>query len=106
MRHLRRMRELYPQRQQVLIDALAQATGGRLVLQACEQGLHLLHELPTGADDQTLSARAQAAGILLAPLSRYCINSKRRGWLFGYAGYDTAALRSVAIKFGKMLLNI
>jgi GntR family transcriptional regulator/MocR family aminotransferase len=101
LRHLRRMRELYPQRQQVLIDALAQATRGKLVLQASEHGLHLLHELPAGADDQTLSARGQAAGLLLAPLSRYCINSKRRGWLFGYAGYDTAALRAAAVKLGK-----
>jgi DNA-binding transcriptional MocR family regulator len=45
-RHLRRMRELYPQRQQVLIDTLAQASPGRLVRQPSEQGLHLLRELP------------------------------------------------------------
>jgi GntR family transcriptional regulator/MocR family aminotransferase len=87
----------------VLIDALAQATRGQLVLQSSEQGLHLLHELPARADDTSLSARAQAAGLLLAPLSRYCIASKRRGWLFGYAGYDTAALRSAASKLGRML---
>jgi GntR family transcriptional regulator/MocR family aminotransferase len=105
LRHLRRMRELYPQRQQVLIEALSQASRGKLVLQASEHGLHLLHELPAGADDQTLSTRAQASGLLLAPLSRYCINSKRRGWLFGYAGYDTAALRSAAIKLGRKLQN-
>ncbi|BCO28247.1 HTH-type transcriptional regulatory protein GabR [Rhodoferax lithotrophicus] len=105
LRHLRRMRELYPQRQQVLIEALAQASRGKLVLQASEQGLHLLHELPAGADDQSLSARAQAAGILLAPLSRYCIESKRRGWLFGYAGYDTAALRDAATKLARILEN-
>jgi GntR family transcriptional regulator/MocR family aminotransferase len=103
LRHLRRMRELYPQRQQVLSEALSQASRGKLVLQASEHGLHLLHELPAGADDQTLSARAQAIGLLLAPLSRYCINSKRRGWLFGYAGYDTATLRAAAIKLGKIL---
>jgi GntR family transcriptional regulator/MocR family aminotransferase len=103
LRHLRRMRELYPQRQQVLIDALAQASAGQMVLQPSEQGLHLLHELPAGQDDQALSARAREAGILLAPLSRYTIASKRRGWLFGYAGYDTAALRAAASVIGKLL---
>lgn len=103
LRHLRRMRELYPQRQQVLIEALAQASAGRLVLQPSEQGLHLLHELPAGQDDLALSARAQQAGILLAPLSRYTIASRRRGWLFGYAGYDTAALRAAATVIGKLL---
>lgn len=105
LRHLRRMRELYPQRQQALIDALANASKGQLVLQPSEQGMHLLHELPAGQDDQSLSARAQESGILLAPLSRYTIASKRRGWLFGYAGYDTAALRAAANKLGKLLQN-
>ncbi|WP_114972880.1 PLP-dependent aminotransferase family protein [Rhodoferax ferrireducens] len=103
LRHLRRMRELYPQRQRVLIDALADASHGQLQLRPSEQGLHLLHELPADQNDQTLSARAQAAGILLAPLSRYTIASTRRGWLFGYAGYDTAALRAAAARLGVLL---
>ena len=76
-----------------------------MVLQPSDQGMHLLHELPAGQDDQTLSARAHQAGLLLAPLSRYTIASKRRGWLFGYAGYDTAALRKAAHVLGKLLLN-
>ena len=56
-----------------------------------------------GQDDLTLSARAQQVGLLLAPLSRYTITSKRRGWLFGYAGYDTAALRKAAGVLGTLL---
>lgn len=104
LRHLRRMRELYLQRQRVLIEALAQTSRGQLVLQASGQGMHLLHELPTGYNDQALPARAQAAGVLVAPLSRYCIESPRRGWLFGYAGYDTAALRAAAAYFTPMQL--
>lgn len=105
LRHLRRMRELYPQRQQVLIEAVTKASQGQLVLQPSEQGMHLLHELPAGQDDQALSGRAQQAGLLLAPLSRYTVASKRRGWLFGYAGYDTAQLRKAALVLGKLLHN-
>ena len=103
LRHLRRMRELYPQRQAALIEALARASSNRLRLQPSEQGMHLLHEIRHGADDLALSARAQAAGVLLAPLSRYTIESRRRGWLFGYAGYDTAALRDAAAIVGRLL---
>jgi GntR family transcriptional regulator/MocR family aminotransferase len=99
------MRELYPQRQQVLIEAVAKASQGQLVLQPSEQGMHLMHELPADQGDQTLSARAQEAGLLLAPLSRYTITSQRRGWLFGYAGYDTAALRKAAAILGNLLRN-
>ncbi len=51
------------------------------------------------------SARAQAAGVLLTPLSRYTITSPRRGWLFGYAGYDTAALRAAAENPEQLLHN-
>lgn len=103
LRHLRRMRELYPQRQAVLIAALAKASRGKLLLQPSEQGMHLLHELPVNQDDLKLAALAQAAGVFVAPLSRYCTESPRRGWLFGYAGYDTAALRAAAATLGNLL---
>jgi GntR family transcriptional regulator/MocR family aminotransferase len=38
--------------------------------------------------------------VLLAPLSRYTIESRRRGWLFGYAGYDASALQAAAQRVG------
>jgi GntR family transcriptional regulator/MocR family aminotransferase len=96
LRHLRRMRELYLRRQRVLIDALASATEGAVQLTPAEQGMHLLLEARAGRSDLAVTARAQQAGVVLAPLSRYTIESRRRGWLFGYAGYDDAALRSAA----------
>ena len=40
---------------------------------------------------------------MLAPLSRYAVASARRGWLFGYAGYDTAALQAAAERVGPLL---
>lgn len=106
LRHLNRMRELYPRRQQHLIQALAEASGGRLQLAPSAQGLHLLHELPPGGapqDDERLSQQAQAAGVMLTPLSRYAMTSPRRGWLFGYAGYDEAALTRAAQRLAPLL---
>ena len=103
LRHLRHMRELYPQRQQVVIDALAEASGGRLRLAPAGQGMHLLHELPAGADDLRLATQAQEAGVAVVPLSRYVIESPRRGWLFGYAGYPAAELRAAAERIGPLL---
>ena len=103
LRHLRRMRELYLQRQGVMIDALAKASRGALRLAASEQGMHLVHELPAGQSDVPLSARAREAGVFMAPLSAYTIDSARRGWLFGYAGYEAAALRAAARIVGPWL---
>lgn len=102
LRHLRRMRERYVERQQVAIDALAKATHGALRLAPSAHGIHLVHEIAPGADDRTLSLRAQAAGVFLAPLSAYTIASARRGWVFGYAGYEPAALRAAARKLGPL----
>lgn len=109
LRHLNRMRELYPRRQQHLIQALAEASEGRLQLAPSAQGLHLLHEPPaagaggTPQDDERLSQQALAAGVMLTPLSRYTMASPRRGWLFGYAGYDEAALTRAAQRLAPLL---
>ena len=102
LRHLRRMRELYPQRQAQLIAALARASGGALQLAPNEQGMHLTHEVSGRRSDVALSARAGEAGVFLAPLSTYTIASGRRGWVLGYAGYDGTALEEAARRIGPL----
>jgi GntR family transcriptional regulator/MocR family aminotransferase len=102
LRHLRRMRELYPQRQRALIEAMHTHSQGAITLTPSEQGMHLLLEAPPGLDDRGLSAQAQAAGVLLAPLSRYTLESPRRGWLLGYAGFDETALAEAARRVGPL----
>lgn len=106
LRHLNRMRELYPQRQRQLIEALRNASGGRVRLAPATQGMHLMLEAPPGTDDAALSHRALRAGVVLAPLSRYAIDSPRRGWLFGYAGFDDDALAQAAQRVGPLLARV
>lgn len=103
LRHLRQMRELYQARQQVLIDALAEASEGAWRLQPSDRGMHLLYESAQGTDDETLSRHAQAAGVMLAPLSRYAMQSQRRGWLLGYAGYGEDEIRAAARVVGGLV---
>jgi GntR family transcriptional regulator / MocR family aminotransferase len=96
LRHLRRMRELYQQRQAVMIESLRKVSGGALQLVPATQGMHLAHEVGERVDDTRLSRRAAEVGIYLAPLSLYCVEARRRGWVFGYAGFDEGALRHAA----------
>ncbi|GAA4430163.1 PLP-dependent aminotransferase family protein [Acidovorax lacteus] len=103
LRHLRRMRELYAERQWALRCALARATGGVVHLEGSERGMQLLLEAAPGTDDAALSRHAQACGVMLAPLSRYAVASPRRGWLFGFAGYDAALLDDAAQRIGPAL---
>ena len=103
LRHLRRMRELYRARQGVLISALAHASGGAVQLAPCLHGMHLALEVATDTDDAAVSRAAEARGVLLAPLSRYTVAARRRGWLLGYAAYDDAALQAAARVVGPLL---
>ncbi|HVL44062.1 MAG TPA: PLP-dependent aminotransferase family protein [Acidovorax sp.] len=103
LRHLRQMRELYLQRQHTLRNALAEASNGAWQLAASDRGMHLLHEVAPGTDDETLSRQTLAAGVMLAPLSRYAMQSERRGWLLGYAGFDEAEIRAAARVVGGLV---
>jgi len=103
LRHLRQMRELYLQRQHTLRTALAEASNGAWQLVVSDRGMHLLHEVAPGTDDETLSRQALAAGVMLAPLSRYAMQSARRGWLLGYAGFDEAEIRAAARVVGGLV---
>ena len=40
---------------------------------------------------------------MLAPLSRYAMQSARRGWLLGYAGFDDAEIRAAARVVGGLV---
>lgn len=102
LRHLRQMRELYRERQHTLRTALADASDGAWQLTASNRGMHLLHEVAPGSDDETLARKALAAGVMLAPLSRYAMQSARRGWLLGYAGFDAAEIRAAARVVGAL----
>ncbi|HJV59625.1 MAG TPA: PLP-dependent aminotransferase family protein [Albitalea sp.] len=103
LRHLRHVRELYAQRQRVLIDSLARASSGALRLAPSSHGMHLLHAIEPGRPDQPLSRRALELGVFVAPLSAYAIESRRAGWLFGYAGFEPATLRAASRKLGPAL---
>ncbi len=71
-------------------------------LAASDRGMHLLYERAPGSDDETLCRQAQAAGVMLAPLSRYAMESDRRGWLFGYAGFGVAEITAAAHTVGRL----
>ena len=72
------------------------ASGAALQLAPSAQGMHIAHEVGERVDDTRLSRSAAEVGVYLAPLSLYCVEARRRGWVFGYAGFDEPTLRSAA----------
>jgi GntR family transcriptional regulator / MocR family aminotransferase len=84
--HVRRMRTLYGERRQLLIDAVTRHFGDALPVMGEEAGLHFVLGLPDHSDDRALTAAALEAGVIVRPLTSYYNGKhKRQGLLTGYA---------------------
>ncbi|MBA3260841.1 MAG: PLP-dependent aminotransferase family protein [Gemmatimonadales bacterium] len=103
-RHVRRMRRLYSERQEVLVDAAHRRLGARLHVVPSAAGMHLVGWLEHGRDDAEVSARAAEFGVEAAPLSRYAlVPPERGGLLLGWAGYPPEAIREGVERLGAAL---
>ena len=84
-RHIRRMRHVYAERQEALIEAIQRDLNGILEVQPAEGGMHVVAWLPPDVDDQVASQLASTHGVGCTPLSLYYIGRpKRRGLVLGY----------------------
>jgi len=85
--HIRKMRALYGQRRQVLLDALTRRYGDALPAMGGDAGLHVVMQLPDGSDDRAVAEAALARNIVVRPLSGYYSERERAasGLLIGYA---------------------
>jgi GntR family transcriptional regulator/MocR family aminotransferase len=103
-RHVRRMRRLYAERQEVLVEAVQRQLGGRLKVAPSAAGMHLVGWLEPGENDAAVSARAAELGVEAAPLSRYgLVPPGRGGLLLGWAGYPAEAIREGVERLAKVL---
>ncbi|MCU0942510.1 MAG: PLP-dependent aminotransferase family protein [Hydrogenophaga sp.] len=93
---LRRARQTYAERRQCLLEALKPVLGNgpdAPWLSGAEQGLHLCLRLPAGVDDRALAQQLARQGLIVRPLSAYCLRrDDLRGLVIGY-GY--AALSDI-----------
>nr|WP_315465307.1 PLP-dependent aminotransferase family protein [uncultured Rhodoferax sp.] len=86
---LRKARQSYAQRRKCLLDALQPILGARAHISGAEQGLHLCLKLPHSVDDEALARRIGQAGMVVRPLSAYCLQrNDAKGLVIGY-GYAT-----------------
>ena len=87
-RHVRRMRQLYAERQQMLLTAAESDLSGLLELKPEGTGLHLVGRLPARVDDRAASAAAARHEVDAIPLSvTYCEPTDASALLLGYAAF-------------------
>ncbi len=103
-RHLRRMRLVYAERRDALLQAASGPLNGLLELQAGEAGLQLIGWLAAGITEQAACEHAAQLGVDVRPLSPCrALPGGRAGLLLGFAGFSPARLRSAAAKLAHAL---
>jgi GntR family transcriptional regulator/MocR family aminotransferase len=103
-RHLRRTRRAHRERRDTVVAALRRYLP-RLRIGGIAAGLHLVLELPPGADDVAVAARAAHAGLGPLPLTQMRIKpGGPPGLVIGYAAHSphelTRAVRTLARVLG------
>ncbi|GAA4417015.1 GntR family transcriptional regulator [Advenella faeciporci] len=101
--HIRRIRAIYGERRQVLIDALHRELP-ELKVQPADQGMHIVVWLPEGQDDVTIASVASMAGISVRALSPMGSgNLPLSGLMLGFGGFTNAQLLSAVKKLRQVL---
>jgi len=106
--HLRRTRQLYAGRREVLLEAAERHLGGLLAIAPDPGGMHLI-AMPVGAlaksfDDTAVTAAAAAAGLVVQPLSVcYAGRRKRHGLILGYAGTPESEIERAILKLRRVV---
>ena len=105
MRHMRRVRNVYRRRHEAMTKAII-ATGlsERFNLSGVETGLHMLLEAEDSFDEEAGTNHALEKGIRVYPLSNYCLESNRKGWVLGFAKVDESAIEAGINRLAEMFL--
>lgn len=103
--HIRRMRKLYAERQQVLCDAAREHLGGALDVTPSDSGLNTVGYLAPPWSEQVVAEAAARRGITVAPISRFCLEPvAAQGLVLGFSGIRpdaiVAGVRTLATVLG------
>lgn len=101
--HIRRIRAIYADRRQALIDAL-QVELPELRIQPADQGMHIVVWLPDGLGDVAVAKAANKAGLALRALSPMCSgNLSLSGLMLGFGGFTNEQLTDAVRRLRKVL---
>ncbi len=92
--HVRRMRQVYAERMNVLLEAARKKLSGRLDVQPAISGMRTIGWLPEGEKDQIVAVRARSCGLEVIALTQFAVHyPPPSGLILGFAGSAPAELR-------------
>lgn len=105
MRHMRRVRNVYRRRHEAMTKAIkASGLGERFTLRGVETGLHMFLEAEESYDEEIVTKLALQQGIRVYPLGPYCLESKRKGWVLGFAQINEASIEQGIHRLAGLIL--
>ena len=104
VRHVRRMRGIYLDRRQALLDGLARDCASSLTILNADAGLHVATLLHGGLRDEAIVARMAERGLAATALTPcFASAGRRQGLLLGFGGSNEATIRSATKVLGAVL---
>jgi len=103
-RHLRRMRTLYAERRNALLEAAKELP---LEIHSPEAGIHCVGWLPNGMNDLSVVGKAAEYDLDLTPVSSFSIHPlARKGLLLGYGGYSVKEIKDGVRRLRALLRSV
>jgi GntR family transcriptional regulator/MocR family aminotransferase len=103
-RHIRRMRLLYQERRDVLLQQAREIASPYLEIRPADAGMHVVGWLSGRRSDREVAARAAAVGLEVMSLSQYAMRkSSRGGLLLGFAAFPPRALREAMVTLATII---
>ena len=85
--HIRRMRQIYAERHQVLCDTAQERLGGLLDIVPTDTGLHTIARIPNNLDEVEIATATLEKNVVVTPIKRYCIApTDQKGLVLGFSG--------------------
>jgi GntR family transcriptional regulator/MocR family aminotransferase len=94
-RHIRRTRQIYEERRNVLVDSLRSEFDSSLPIIGSEAGLHLVVTIPRHLSDREIALQAAESKLWLYPLSLNFSGKRRtQGFVLGYGSAGVPEIRA------------
>lgn len=105
--HIRKMRNLYAERQQALLEAMAAYCQGLIRPEPTDSGMHLIGWLPDHLDDRAVARRASEHDVDVLPLSIYSMEAQQPpGLLLGFSCVDPVDMPDAARRLAEAIRSL
>ena len=102
--HIRKMRRLYRDRRDILLNALQENCSNILIPQQTDAGMHILADIKNGISDRLAHLELLKSGIDSLPLSIYYEGpADRQALVLGFSGVQKKVIPGLVSKMGSVL---